>query len=754
MTSARDRIPRALVALAVRWPVVVLLVWAVFFAAATVGGLRLKVETSTDSLLDRGAPEWRFYRQSLDLFGGDELLVVALRGGEPFASDMLQSVDELTGKLEGIEGVRRVDSLASVPLIRSSPDGALSLDSSLAAGIPETAGERAALGEQISLDRIAARSLVSENGTVVAINVLLDGDLGDRFDGVIADIKQVVAGRHALISGVPIFRTEINHRTVAEVGFFSGLTVALIGGLLYFLFGSLQAVVLPLMTGAAGTWAVGGAMGALGVPLTLSTMILPSVMLALGCAHAMHVVSACVGVSGKQELRAALAPVALPVVLSGLTTVIGFLAISSVRIDAIREVSGFGALGVVVGTAAALTLVPAALTKRPLPSSQSRSLIWIGGSLRAWVVRVVSGRRGLVIGLSCLLAVGLGAGLWRVQVETDATRWFLPGSDVRESYEEIRRELSGISPVNVVFQAEHGAHVTRPEFIRRIGELAAHLQAMPEVGKALSLADPLAQLHEGFSATTDGSLPATEALVEQYLLLLESVEQLDDVVTPDRKAANLLLRVDNNGSEDLLRVARAAEEWWRSNGLSDYSARATGIMYEFARAEDEIAWGQLRGLALAVTAVVALLLLILGSLELAAKAMVPNVVPLLAAFGLMGWFSVPLDAGTVLVGNLALGIAIDDTVHLVTAFQKQRQGGMPPVDAFDAALTRVLPAITATTIVIGIGFAVLGFSQFTFTRNLGLLTSLIMVLCYVADVLLLPALLIPRGARLFVSSSD
>jgi predicted RND superfamily exporter protein len=138
--------------------------------------------------------------------------------------------------------------------------------------------------------------------------------------------------------------------------------------------------------------------------------------------------------------------------------------------------------------------------------------------------------------------------------------------------------------------------------------------------------------------------------------------------------------------------------------------------------------------------------LVFRSISVAGKALLVNTLPLLAAFGVMGWLGVPLDAGTVLVGNLALGIAIDDSIHILAAHEAAGGRG----DALDIALQKVLPAISATTASVALGFAVLGFSDFVFTRNLGILTSGIMLLCYFCDVLFLPALLShrrpPRGA--------
>jgi predicted RND superfamily exporter protein len=286
--------------------------------------------------------------------------------------------------------------------------------------------------------------------------------------------------------------------------------------------------------------------------------------------------------------------------------------------------------------------------------------------------------------------------------------------------------------------------------ISAIDRLSAHLESLPAVGRSISVADPLRQLHGGFSGDPTLPLPEGEAAISQYLVLLESKPYVRDLITADWKAANLLLRVDDNRSGALQAVAREAERWWGENGATDYTARATGIMYEFARAEDAIAFGQLRGLAFAFLAVAGLLFAIFGSLRLAWIALVPNLVPIAMGFGAMGLLGIPLDAGTVVIGNLAFGIAVDDSIHAVTGFFARWTAGESSSAALESTYRSVAPPLIYASVLVALGFSMLAFSDFSFIRNLGILTAALMVLCLLADLLLLPAMLSrlqtpPRG---------
>ena len=747
----RDWIARAVRA-SLRRPVVCLVLWAGWLALASLGVARLEIDTSTASFLDRGDPAWLVYQESVATFGGDEFIAVALPGDVPFDREVIGSLQSLSSALERVPGVRRVDSLASVPLIRGDPFGdGLRVDSILRDGLPASDQGWHELAESVRADRLAPRGLLSADERVFALNVSLDRDVDADRAQTVAGVRAVLAGREALVSGVPVFRTEVNARTRSEVLLFVPLTLAVVGLVLIAAFRSAIAVLIPIAVGTVGSATALGCMGALGVSLSLSTLILPSVLLALGCAYAMHGLTAArqAGEEGRSALELAMLRVSRPVALSGLTTVIGFLAMATVRIAAIRELATYGAVGVFALTAAALTLLPAMLSLWPIAASSGATALDARirqGLRRVLLSLLVHRRKQVVIAWLATLAL-VGVGIARLDVSTDIILWFPESSEVRADYEEIRRRLSGITPVNVVIESTTGDRVTLPRVLAAVDALSSELDALPQVGKAISLADPLRQIHSLFTGETEAGLPNDEGLIEQYLVLLEGVSYLSDVLSLDHRTANILLRVDDNSSDEIVALADWVGAWWSQHGVAGVDVTTTGIMYEFGRAEEQIAYGQIRGLGLAFIAIALILLAVLRRPGLALTALLPNAIPLGIGFGFMGLIGVPLDAATVCMGSLALGIAVDDTIHVATGYRDARAQGVKPLEALDACFERVLPALVFTTVAIAAGFAVLGLSEFILIRNLGLVTSALVALCLLADTTLLPALLLREDPR-------
>jgi len=726
----------------IRYPISFLLFWGVIATIALFGIRQLTFDTTTESVLDRSDPAWQFYRDSTRRFGGDEIIVVAIRSKEPWDPKVLQSVMALGKRIGTLSGVRRVDSLATIPLVHFTKTRELNIEPPLAAGIPFDEHARKELIERVNNDRIASGNLVSDDGRVFAINVFLDHESGDSQAYILDAIRSWTDPASTWISGVPVFRTQVNARTRQEVLIFVPITVIVIGAFLVLVFGSIRSAVISLLASGIGTLIPLGLMGSLGTPLTISTMILPSILLALGSAYIMHVLSVARGPATASDREEQILSVGGPILLSGMTTAIGFIALSTIRIDALRDLGGYGALGVLAALGATLTFVPALLEILPVPIGRARIDKAIRFRLRDRLVQIATEHARAVLALWFLVLALSSLGLARLHVETDAVIWFPKGSSVRDSYDEIREHLSGISPMNIVIEAQDDRPVTSPEVLNSIASMSDFLEGMPEVGRAVSFADPLKQLHVGFRDGSGDDLPNDSALIEQYVLLLSSSDYLEDLISIDRKRANVSLRVNNNGSIDLLRVARAAESWWANYGAKGFSATSTGIMYEFARSEDEIAWGQVRGLVTALAAISLVLFAIFRWPLLAGIAVLPNLIPLTVVFGGMGILGVPLDAVTVGLGSMALGIAVDDTIHVVDGYRTELESGVTPIRAIHATFERVLPPLIFTTVAISGGFLVLGLSDFTVTRNLGFITAGTVALCLVADLTLLPTLLV------------
>jgi len=740
LKTAGGRLVRRIVRGALDRPRVALGLWTLFLLTAGAVASQVRVDATIGSFLNRDGEAWEYYRSSVERFGGDEFIAVALTGEAPLAPGLLETTERLSATFESHGQVRRVDSLATVPLIRAEADGALSLAPGLplAGGDPERA--RADFARHLHDDPVAPRLLVGEDRRTTAVNLLVDGGVDADLDPLVESAWEIARKEGAAISGVPVFRHGVSDWTRREVYRFAPITLAIACLLLLATFRSAVAVA---ATTAVAAVAIAGCLAAMvmgGSALSVSTMILPSVLLGLSAAYVIHMLVAASGGGEGASDHERMLEVAAPVALSGFTTSLGFLAMATVRIQVIQDLALYGSFGTAVAALAAISLAPAIVA---LCGGVGRAHWgWLG---RFWLRALDRQLRWprTVVSLWGLVLAAVVVGALRIEVSSNIIPWFPQGSAIRDAYESVRSRLSGITPVNVVIELEPGASATEPAVLAEVQRFAAELERRPDVGRTLSLVDPLLAVHRALGEAESEPFPPGRAAAEQYLLLLEGVEQLGDVLAPDRRSLNVRVRMDDNSSAAILALADAVEAWWavRATPGPVASVRTTGIMYEFARAQHEIAWGQVRGLAAALVLIGAVVLAVFSEVWIALVALIPNLLPVMATFGVLGWTGVPLDAATVCIAAMALGIAVDDTIHVCGRFSREKARGLSDREAVREAVFQVSPAITTTTVMLAASFLALSVSQFTLVQSLGLVTGGVMALCLLADVSLLPVLL-------------
>jgi hypothetical protein len=702
----------------------VIAIWAAAVIVSLPGLSRLEIETSTDSVLDRTGQEWRFYQETIDRFGSDEIVVIGRSLEEPINLGNSSTLGAIADELAGKEHVRRIDGVSTLPSPGVDADGTLRLDPAtdvaLESGLP--------LRELVRRDRVLSSGIVSEDHRTDSLVIRMTDIGSDQDIAVTQAVRGLTGAPGFTVSGGPVFRVATNQLTQAELTVLGPVTTAVIALLIWLFFGSVRAVAVSFLVGLIAVVCTMSLMGLVGVAISITTYILPTVLIALAASYTVHVMNSLVvdGDSGGLSVARAVA-------LSGATTAIGFVAMTFARIDVVRDVGAFGAFGAIVAMLCALTLVPALTSKRVTETSLNRR---ISKELLPRLARWCAANRLSVFGVWIGLGMVLGLGVSKLDLETDVVLYFPEDSQIRLDYDRIRSDLAGISPISIVIERD-GASVVSADALALVADFQAAIDRHPNVGSSVSIVDPLRQINGAMLGDDSQPLPVNDASIDQYLLLLGGVDHINDLVTHDRSALQVMIRADNNGSDDLLELAMQAENWWLANsGESGIRATATGIMFEYARSERAIEDGQVAGLIFAGIAIFLVLTLVLGGPKLATIAMVPNATPVLAAFGGMGLFGIPLDAGTILVGTLALGIAVDDTIHVISAYRDSRS-----VERIGDAVERVGGALACTTAAVALGFAVLGLSGFALIGNLGVVTAAVMVVCLAADTTLLPALL-------------
>lgn len=720
------------------------------------GQLRLEVDPSVHRLLPEGDEERRFYDHARELFGSDQfvLLAVQSRSGDVFASDFLTRLQRLTTALEEVEGVHRVLSLSNATHVESR-------DEEVYVGPffenpPETPEALAALREQVKRHPVYGPTLVSEDLRSTAVLVRFDRMSDREFvrRGLGEEIGALAArelpNAEVLVTGPAQVKARLSKQILAEMAFILPGVLGLSSLLAALAFRSVRGVVLPqLAIGIALVWTL-GALGLSGNPFNLVSNIVPPLVMTLGFAATIHVLSEYYEVlhhhpaRDREENRAAvervLQEMGLTIAVNGFTTMLGFISLLTSSVTAIREFGIWSTLGVGALTLLCLTSLPAALVllgpPRRLPRAPGRetSVDRLVDRLARFDVR----NRGAIMVASFALLVLCAIGTARIEISTGLVEQFFEDSPIRTTFETVSRRFGGLNTLFVVVEADEDGAFARPENLREIEALQAWLARQPDVGHAASLVDPMILLNRTLADDPGAGLPETEGQARQ-LLLFAGDELREGFVDGRERAVNVLVRTHLTESAEIRELLERIEG--RLAQLPRrLSGRVTGDAVLLHHTVDDIARGQLESLGTALFTIYLTLAALLTSFRIGFYALLPNVLPLGLFYGVLGLLGVPLNLSTSLIGAITLGIAVDDTVHYFARFAIEARRLGDESAATMHTMRMLVRPVTFTTIAVSLGFLVLTFSELRYQFQFGLLSAFTLASGWLFELTLSPAL--------------
>ncbi len=730
-------------------------------------GLRISIDPSTDPLLPLDDPSGPLYRRAVLDFGDDEIYAVVLDCGDVFEYSCLAALERASDRVARLDGVRSVSSLVDVTSFRWVESEDWIEIRPFIDRIPRDPLALADLRERALADPLYLGTLVDSEGRSAALNIRFqemdDSDfIASHLDEKISDIlEEEMAGVGDYhVAGRPHVKVHVYRGILRDLRLIVPIAMVVMAAVLWLCFRSWRGVLLPLGIAVLTQIWTFGAMAFFEQSLNLLTGSLSPMLLAISSVYGVHVVAryeeeTITSTSPSQAALACLLQIRLPTLIAGLTTLIGFGALLISDIPAVLAFGIFAMLGVASATLLALTAIPASLAILPLPELASPSGNAAisgrpdgrGGVVDRFLVALAGAvarhsRPAILIWGG--IAVASVLALPRIEVDTDYLSYFVAEDPVRRDFEVVNRRLSGVVPIYVVAEGRGPGSFRDPELLRALKALEESLAALPEVGRTVSFIDRLTRLNRVFHGDdpAEERIPDRRSAITELLFMLPKAE-LGRFLTVDHGRANIIIRTGQVGSAAILDLERRLQEIIDSESLPRGArVQITGNTLLLSHSADGIARGQLRSVGFAAVAILALISLGLRSIRLGVVAMLPNLLPVLIFFGLLGLGLAPLSLPVSLIGSMALGIAIDDSVHFLVRYRRERQGGGDPFEAALAASRRVGRPIVITSSMLCLGYGIVMASRFATLQEFGALSALTMLVCLATDLILLPAVLI------------
>ncbi len=708
---------------------------------ALVGATRVGVDNAVEIWFPQDDPGLGQYQAFLETFGNDEVVVIGVHAEDGILTDSgLARVRSVGEAALAVEGIARVRSIVTEPVVRGGQ------------GVLEVAPlSDAAQARDILQQDALASSLVSADHETALVLAEMDalGDIDVRRDRILRDLRATVAAVDDTTSfaGIGVIYAALNQASTVDAAAVIGASYLLILLLSRVLLGRWRPVVVTLTVVALGAVWLLGIYGAAGRDINMVTMVMPTLVLVIGvsdCVHMLvHVASTPKEWPPLQRVKVGVGEVFWPCLFNTLTTSMGFLALASASMPVVRDLGIFCALGLLASFVVSVIICASmALTSANLPlmAEQRHTQRIVDGIAKLAVRRPVEVLVGC--GLITLLAT---LGMTRIEVDTYSIDFLYSDHTARVDSDRLEATFGPYTPLEFVVHSDDG--VRTPEVLQAVSGWQARMEEEPGVGWTRSLADVVENLDRVMSGRSAGRIPDDPASVDQLLFLFEA----DSDANMARFVGPLETQLRVTVGIPMTSARQFGQTIQDLKGMADLPdgvhVEASGYIPLYVRIMEHIVSSQLSSFAIAFVVIFSLIALLFGSLRMAILAVPANLIPVLITLGVMGGAGIRLDVATVTIAAIVLGLVVDDTTQFLYRYRAMAAAHEGVEAVVEATVKSVGRPMFITTAILAGGFSVLGLAAIKSVAFFGLLLSVALISALLADLLVVPALLVLIARR-------
>ncbi|WP_165387869.1 MMPL family transporter [Vibrio vulnificus] len=685
-------------------------------------------------------------------------LVLAPKSGDVFDQRTLTQIQEMTEQAWQVPYSSRVDSLANYQHTEAVDDDLL-VEDLLYQSYPLTAERIAKVRAVAMSEPLLVNALVSEKGDVAVINITMQMpgvDETAEVNEVVSYVEQMLSHYRAEYPDVTIYKAGIiamNHSfAMAAQNDSATLVPTMLLVILVFLtimLRSFLSVLATLVVIIGAIVATLGIVGWAGMFLHVASVNVPTLIMTLAVADCVHVIASMrhfmrQGMPKSQAIHRSVTLNFVPIIITSVTTAIGFLMMNMSDSPVLRDFGNLSALGVMIACVLSVSLLPALLNLLPVRFSAKQAAK--SSDIMDKLADLVVYRRNVLLPLSIVVIAGSAALIPYNKVNDESVKYFDTSSEFRQAADFMEQRIGGMTTMSIAIKTHQSQGIASPEFLEVLGEFTRWLREQPETDHVASLSDIYKRLNKNMHGDDSAyyALPAERELAAQYLLLYEMSLpfglDLNNQVNVDKSSVKLQLTVKNLGSVELVALEERIYQWFASHAPR-YQVVASSPSLMFAHIGETNMASMLSTLPITLILISALMIFALRSWRLGVISLVPNIAPAVIGFGLWALISGEINLGLSVVVTLTLGIVVDDAVHFLAKYQHARKEGQNAEQAVRYAFHTVGRALWITTVVLVAGFSVLAMSQFRLNSDMGQLSAIVIFVALVIDFVLLPSLL-------------
>ncbi len=684
-------------------------------------------------------------------------LVITAKQDDLFTRQGLMLLEELTEQAWQLDYAYRVSSLTNYTYTQSDGDDIES--NYLVDNLAQINHEKIQSIREIALsEKRLTKSLITEDGKVSVILITLNLP-EDKPNTAIKITQKVEQLRDEYQKKYPDFLIENGGSTAFNATLARAVEndlstllplsyLIIFSGLFLFLrsFFSSCAIFILITLCLIATF---GLFGWLSPTLTPIAGFAPSILLSIMVADSVHILTSYQHLlaEGKEKRQAILESLNInfmPVLITSITTIIGFLSLNFSASPPYRDLGNMVAFGVLIAFVFSLVLLPSLMTVLPIKNKRHSRQFGFFDRFYQWVFNA---RKKLIIFMS-VFTIGLIGFIPNNKLSDNWATYFDNSFELIRLVQRLDGYLTGINALEYSLKPKQDYRIFSPDYMQQVDKFQHWFEQQNKVVNVNSFTELMKDLNQVMNSDDPNyySIPKSSELAAQYLLFYElglpTGLDLTHLVNIHQTATRFTVSVTSSGSDELLAIDQKAQNWLKQNAPAIQLVPATGLGVVFAHIAQRNMSGLLFGTFIALIAISFVLALVLKSIKYGLISLIPNLIPAALAYGLWGIIFGYVDISLSIVACCTLGIVVDDTVHFLHKYIRAKKQGKNTNQALKETFNRVGIALVTTSVVLASGFLILTASPMNTSAAIGLLMAITLIFALIVDFLLLPPLLL------------
>ncbi len=783
---------------------VILFVLAVVIAFAS-QMKNLYMDTSTEGFLHKDDPLRIEYNLFRDQFGRDEKVLIAIQSENIFTIDFINKLNALHRELENnLPYIDEVNSLINARNTRGTVDSLIVDDlfeelptTQKALEFKKQLAQENLLFKDLLIDEAGTMTtIVIDTATYTSLDKngkpipKIESDDGfteesEAFDDelerqelnekkeflsdienneIVRKTNEIVASYQSedfkiLVSGTAVINAELKASMTSDMQKFIKFVLLIMAIFLALMFKRISGVVLPLITVIFTVVSALSLMAIFKAPVTVVTQILPSFLLAVTIGASIHLLSIFfkefdIKKDKKLALRYAMGHSGLAIVMTSITTAAGLWSFSFSELAPVANLGKFASAGVIVGLLFTIILLPAAIALIRLKpkdivlenDSESKNIM---DKILIKISNISVSYPKQIIAISTVIILVSLVVASELRFSHKPIVWFDQEHPVRVATNLVDDKMKGSVTLEIVVDTKKENGLYEPELLNSIDKFSKEIMELKSdkyfVGKTLSLVDIIKETNKALNENKKEfyTIPQNKNLIAQELLLFENSgsDDLEDFVDSSFSKARITVKLPYLDAMDYMVLLKEINIKIDENFKNKAEVTVTGISNLLSRIMEAAMSSSATSYILALLLITIMMLILIGHIKIGLVSMIPNIAPILMMTTVMVIFDMPLDMFTMLIGAIAIGLAVDDTVHFMHNFRRYELIHNDIDKAVRLTLLTTGRAMVVTTIVLSFGFFVFMGASMSNIFNFGLLTGIAIIVAVLADFFLVPALM-------------